>query len=79
MIEKQKLDLEEEKTLAKLLGLHQQKRAPEERVQKAVSRELWDISEVEREAASSVPAPSSAADALPVNSSGADSLPFDPS
>ncbi|KAL2165749.1 hypothetical protein VTG60DRAFT_3858 [Thermothelomyces hinnuleus] len=49
--EKEKLDREEEEMLAKLLRLRKQKRALEERVQKAVSRELRDISELEREEA----------------------------
>jgi hypothetical protein len=76
--EKSKLDLEEEETLAKLLRLRKQKRALEERVQKAVSRELRDISEVAQEEASSSSGPPSSADVPPVSSSGADSSLFDP-
>jgi hypothetical protein len=76
--EKSKLDLEEEETLAKLLRLRKQKRALEERVQKAVSRELRDISEVAQEEASSSSGPPSSADVPPVSSSGVDSSLFDP-
>lgn len=47
--EKDKLEREEEETLARLLRLRKQKRALEERVKKAVSRELRDISDLERE------------------------------
>jgi hypothetical protein len=77
--EKEQLDREKQETLAKLLRLESQSRSLEERVKQAMSRELRDISELEREEASSVPAPSSAADAPPVNSSNADPLPSDPS
>ena len=77
--EKEQLDREKQETLAKLLRLESQSRSLEERVRRAMSRELRDISELEGEEASSVPAPSSTADAPAVNSSGADPLPFDPS
>ena len=49
MSEKDKLEREEEETLSKLLRLRKQKRALEERVRKAVSRDLRDISELEKE------------------------------
>ncbi len=58
MTEKERLDQEEEEVLAKLLRLRKQKRALEGRVRQAFSCELRDVSELEQEEASAMPAPS---------------------
>ena len=52
---------EQEKAFAKLRRLRKQKRSLEERVKKAVSRELRDISELEQEESSSAPSSATAA------------------